>query len=114
MASVSPTESQDHGGVPTKADVARRRKMNQQTSAELSKQIISRILEATSNISKTVLEEMSLAAQLNVLFLLRGSYGSLGDYATTSRALRHLVGEDAYWRWPELTKAEAAESTAVN
>jgi len=56
--------------------------------AELSKNIVSRILETTSNIPKIVLEEMSLAAQLNVLFLLRGSYGSVGDHTTTQLALR--------------------------
>ena len=82
--------------------------------AELSKNIVSRILETTSNIPKIVLEEMSLAAQLNVLFLLRGSYGSVGDYMTTQRAIRHLVGDDAYWRWPERTRAEVSENAAVN
>jgi len=82
--------------------------------AELSTNIISRILEATSNIPRIVLEEMSLAAQLNVLFLLRGSYGSVGDYMTTQRALRHLVGDDAYWCWPEVTKVEVTENAAVN
>ena len=81
---------------------------------ELSKNIISRILETTSNIPKIVLEEMSLAAQLNVLFLIRGSYGSVGDYTTTQRALRHLVGDDAYWCWPEVTKVEVTENAAVN
>lgn len=82
--------------------------------AELSKTIVSRILEATPNIPKTVLEEMSLAGQLNILFLLRGSYGSVGDYVTTQRALRHLVGEDLYWRWPEVTRVEAPQNAAVN
>jgi len=82
--------------------------------AELSKNIISRILEATPNIPKTVLEDMSLAGLLNVLFLLRGSYGSVGDYMTTQRALRHLVGDHAYWCWPEVTKVEVTENAAVN
>jgi len=82
--------------------------------AELSKNIIRRILEATPNIPKTVLEDMSLAGLLNVLFLLRGSYGSVGDYMTTQRALRHLVGDDAYWCWPEVTKVEVTENAAVN
>jgi hypothetical protein len=49
---------------------------------------------------------------LNVLFLLRGSYGSVGDYMTTQRALRHLVGDDAYWRWPEAAKVP--QNAAVN
>lgn len=81
--------------------------------AELSKTIVSRILEATPDIPKNVLEEMSLAGQLNILFLLRGSYGSIGDYVTTQRALRRLVGEEAYWRWPE-TEGNASASIVVN
>jgi hypothetical protein len=82
--------------------------------AELSRNIVSRILEATPNIPKNVLEDMSLAGLLNVLFLLRGSYGSVGDYMTTQRALRHLVGDDAYWCWPEVTKVEVTKNAAVN
>lgn len=82
--------------------------------AELSKIIVSRILEATPNIPKTVLDEMSLAGQLNILFLLRGSYGSIGDFVTTQRAMRHLVGEDNFWRWPEETEVKASASTVVN
>jgi hypothetical protein len=83
-------------------------------AADLSKNVVSRILEATPNIPRSVLEEMSLAGLLNVLFLLRGSYGSVGDYMTTQRALRHLVGDDAYWSWPEVTKIEVTENAAVN
>ena len=44
---------------------------------------------------------LSLAAVLNLLFLLRGEWGSIGDYVTTQRALRALIGDDLLWAEPE-------------
>lgn len=41
------------------------------TKTELSQAIISRILEASNDIPRTSLEQMSLASQLDLLFLLR-------------------------------------------
>ncbi len=84
------------------------------THLELSKAIIDRILEAKPSLSRAGLEGMSLASQLDLLFLLRGSWGSLGNFGSTQRALRHLVGEDEFWRWPEEIKAEASASATVN
>jgi len=80
---------------------------------ELSQAIIDRILEAKPSLSREPLEAMSLAAQLDLLFLLRGSWGSLGNFSSTQRAIRHLVGDEAFWRWPEVTKVEVLEN-AVN
>ena len=37
------------------------------------------------------LDNLSLAAVLNLLFLLRGEWGSVGDYITKQRALRTLL-----------------------
>ncbi len=84
------------------------------THTELSRVIIGRILEASPNIPRANLEGMSLASQLDLLFLLRGSYGSIGNFVSTQRALRHLVGEDEFWRWPEQTKTETSASATVN
>jgi len=80
---------------------------------ELSQAIIDRILEAKPSLSREPLEAMSLASQLDLLFLLRGSWGSLGNFSSTQRAIRHLVGDEAFWRWPEVTKVEVLEN-AVN
>lgn len=43
------------------------------------------------------------------MFLLRGSCGSVGDFMITGRALRRLVGDDAYRRWPEVARVEFTE-----
>jgi hypothetical protein len=44
---------------------------------------------------------LSLAAVLNLLFLLRGEWGSIGDYVTTQRAVRALVGDELLWAEPQ-------------
>jgi hypothetical protein len=41
-----------------------------------------------------LIPDASLAAILNLLFLLRGEHGSIGEYVTTQRALRALVGDE--------------------
>ena len=38
--------------------------------------------------------QLSLACALNLLFLLRGESGSIGDYLTTLKAIRETVGDD--------------------
>lgn len=43
---------------------------------------------------------LSLACALNLLLLLRGEYGSIGDFGTTLRALRAIVGDDLIWSEP--------------
>ena len=78
--------------------------------AELSKTLVKRILDVNPNIPRAALEEMSLAGLLNILFLHLGSYGSVGDYCVTARALRHLVGDDYFWKWPAVTSVEAPKS----
>jgi hypothetical protein len=45
--------------------------------------------------------QLSLAALLNLLFLLRGEWGSIGDYGTTQRAVRELVGDELLWAEPQ-------------
>jgi hypothetical protein len=49
--------------------------------------------------------DLSLAAALNLLFLFRGEWGSVGDYITTQRALRTLFGDDLLWAEPAKTSA---------
>jgi hypothetical protein len=55
------------------------------------------------------LENLSLGGMLNLLFLLRGEWGSLGDYVRTTSALEALLGEGMVWHVPEKenTKEEA-------
>jgi hypothetical protein len=41
--------------------------------------------------------QLSLACALNLLFLLKGEWGSIGDYLTTLKALRATIGDDLIW-----------------
>jgi len=47
--------------------------------------------------------DLSLAAVLNLLFLMRGDWGSIGDYVTTLKALAAVVGEDLLWAKPQVS-----------
>jgi hypothetical protein len=51
--------------------------------------------------SEGAFADLSLAALLNLLFLIRGDWGSIGDFGTTQRALRASVGDDLLWAEPQ-------------
>jgi hypothetical protein len=59
-----------------------------------------RLEQAVPGSSEDTFAHLSLAAILNLLFLLRGEWGSIGEYVTTQRALRALVG-DLLWAEPQ-------------
>jgi hypothetical protein len=44
--------------------------------------------------------QLSLACALNLLFLLKGEWGTIGDYVTTLKALRATIGDDLIWGEP--------------
>jgi hypothetical protein len=46
------------------------------------------------------LDELSMSEMLNLIFALYGPWGSLGDFSTTFRALRKIVGEEQLWKEP--------------
>jgi hypothetical protein len=60
-----------------------------------------RLEQAIPGSSEGAFAHLSLAAVLNLLFLLRGEWGSIGDYVTTQRALRALIGDDLLWAEPQ-------------
>jgi hypothetical protein len=53
--------------------------------------------------SDSEIVDLTLAELLSTLFLLHGTYGSLGDFNTTFFALKKLVGD---LMWAETGKAE--------
>ena len=53
-----------------------------------------RLAQATPGSSHGTFAHLSLAAVLNLLFLLRGDWGSIGDYVTTQKAIQALVGDE--------------------
>jgi hypothetical protein len=60
-----------------------------------------RLEQAVPGSSEGTFGQLSLAAVLNLLFLMRGEWGSIGDYVTTQRAIRALVGDDLMWAEPQ-------------
>jgi hypothetical protein len=60
-----------------------------------------RLEQAVPGASEGTFGHLSLAAVLNLLFLLRGEWGSIGDYVTTQRAMRAVVGDELLWAEPQ-------------
>jgi hypothetical protein len=60
-----------------------------------------RLEQAIPGSSEDTFAHLSLAAILNLLFLLRGEWGSIGDYVTTQRAIRVVVGDELLWAEPQ-------------
>ena len=52
---------------------------------------------------------LSLGRVLNLLFLLKGEWGSIGDYWTTHQSLRATVGDDLLWAEPQKSAPAPAE-----
>lgn len=69
-----------------------------------------RLEQAIPGSSEGAFTHLSLAALLNLLFLMRGEWGSIGDYVTTQRALRATVGDDLLWADPEQSMCATSES----
>lgn len=64
-----------------------------------------RRLEQTVPGSDGAFAALSLSAVVNLLFLLRGEWGSIGDFATTQRALRAVIGDELLWSEPKTSPA---------
>jgi hypothetical protein len=82
---------------PTEIETDARRNVYQSILKTVSK----RLEQAVPGSSEGMFGHLSLAAVLNLLFLLRGEWGSIGDYVTTQRAIRALVGDDLMWAEPQ-------------
>jgi hypothetical protein len=65
------------------------------------KTVQKRLEQAIPGLTEGEFAHLSLAAVLNLLFLLRGEWGSIGDYVTTQRAIRSLIGDDLLWAEPQ-------------
>jgi hypothetical protein len=53
--------------------------------------------------------QLSLGRVLNLLFLLKGEWGTIGDFWTTHQTLRALVGDDLLWAEPQKPSPAPAE-----
>jgi len=60
--------------------------------------------------SEGAFAHLSLAAALSLLFLIRGEWGSIGDFVTTHKAVRAIVGDDLLWAEPEKPSPAPVES----
>lgn len=70
------------------------------------KSVSKRITDAIPELPKEALENLPLAVLLNLLFLLREEWGSLGDYVSTQKGLRAVVGEKLFWNSPQQERPE--------
>jgi hypothetical protein len=52
---------------------------------------------------------LSLGRAMNLLFFLRGEWGSIGDFMTTHQALRAVVGDELLWADPQKSVPAPAE-----
>ena len=78
------------------------------------KSVSKRITEAIPELPKEAIANLSLAVLLNLLFLLRGEWGSLGDYVSTQKGLRTLIGEKLFWDSPQLEQRETPAGGLVH
>jgi hypothetical protein len=60
-----------------------------------------RLEQAIPGSSEGAFAHLSLAGLLNLLFLVRGEWGSIGDFVGTQRALRATVGDELLWADPQ-------------
>ncbi len=58
-------------------------------------------------------EELSLGSAINLLFLLRGEWVTLGEYSATLNAVGELVGKQLLWEQPIKVVAGGTSSTLV-
>ncbi len=68
-----------------------------------------RLEQALPDSTEGVFADLSLAALLNLLFLLRGEWGSIGHYVSTQRALRAVIGDELLWAEPQKPAPASAE-----
>ena len=66
--------------------------------------LASRRLEQAIPGSEGAFGDLSLAAVLNLLFLMRGEWGSIGDYVRLHlKALTAVIGDDLLWAKPQVS-----------
>jgi hypothetical protein len=71
--------------------------------------ITNKRLEQAVSGSEGAYTHLSLGRALNLLFFLRGEWGSIGDFMTTHQALRAIVGDDLLWADPQKSSLAPAE-----
>jgi hypothetical protein len=81
----------------------------QNTYQQILKAANRRLEQAIPGSTEGAFAHLSLAALLNLLFLIRGEWGSIGDFVTTQRALRSTVGDDLLWAEPQKSTPSSVE-----
>jgi hypothetical protein len=90
---------------PSEVETDARRNVYQHLLKAASK----RLEQAIPGTSESTFGHLSLAGVLNLLFLMRGEWGSVGDYVTTQRAIRVLIGDDLLWAEPQKSSPAPVE-----
>jgi hypothetical protein len=51
------------------------------------------------------LNRLSISELLNLIFVLYGTWGTVGDFSTTFKALTKIVGEEQLWKEPTVPQS---------
>jgi hypothetical protein len=54
-------------------------------------------------------DSLSMSELLNLIFLMYGTWGTVGDFGTTFKALIKVVGEEQLWKEPVLLPAPVSK-----
>jgi len=66
------------------------------------------------NFSEAQLSDLSIYHMVNILMLLAGQFGYLGQFGPTIHALREILGEDQVFDKPSELRAKQIVAAAVN
>jgi hypothetical protein len=66
------------------------------------------------NFSEAQLSDLSIYHIVNILMLLAGQFGYLGQFSPTAYALREVLGEDLLYDKPSEIRAKQTVDAAVN
>lgn len=51
------------------------------------------------------INNLSISELLNLIFVLYGSWGTVGDFSTTFKALKKILGEEQLWKEPAVPQS---------
>jgi hypothetical protein len=87
-----------------------------ETNYNLVREEISERLTRSWNFSEQQLADLSVFHSLNLLMLLAGQFGYLGQFSPTAYALREVLGEDQFYDKPSELRAKqnSGADAAVN
>lgn len=85
-----------------------------ETNYNLVRKEITERLTRSWNFSEQQLADLSVFHLLNILMLLAGQFGYLGQFSPTTYALREVLGEDELYNKPSELRAKQSVDGAAD